>query len=254
MQKSRKNKKAQVALFVTIAVVIIAAVSLILILRPGIRPVVKELAPDAYIKAAAKDAARGAIDILSVQGGILEPTHYKLYNNNKVRYLCYTNLYYTKCVNQQPLLKQFVEKEITSYVLPIVEEKIEKLKTDLINKGYEVRTEGSLDLITRIEPGKVVIDIDYPITITKGEVKTRYEKFQAVLPSPLYRQIMLTEEIINQEIRWGNFDHVGYMIFRWEDDIIRDRVDETTIYTLKDKNTEKEFIFAIRNYVMPAGI
>ena len=56
------------------------------------------------------------LEILSAQGGSLNPEQYILYYNQRVEYLCYTNEYYKKCVMQQPLLYKQVGDEIVKAI------------------------------------------------------------------------------------------------------------------------------------------
>lgn len=245
------NKKAQVALFVIIAVVIVAGVSLFLFLKPGIKIMPKATEPQAYVEKCMQDYATEALQLLTKQGGTLKPLAYATYDSNKINYLCYTSDYYSKCVNQQPMLKYSIEEEITSYTAPKVQACISQLKSQLEKKGYTVKT-GNLQLQTTLQPKKVIIDASIPLTISKEETKT-FENFQAIILSPIYEQAMLAQEIVNSEINYGDFEQLSYMLYHQETDIEKKMTGDDTIYILEDRGSGKKFLFAVRNYVLPAG-
>jgi cell division protein FtsI/penicillin-binding protein 2 len=253
MQKSKvmKQRKAQVTLFVIIAAVLALGLILFFSLKPALKPSVSVTEPQAYIEKCMKDAVSEALDLVSKQGGSLDPTGYVLYQDSKINYICYTSQYYMKCVNQQPMLKYHVENEVTDYVYPKLQECISTLKRELTAQGYEVST-GSLNLVTRLEPKKVVIEAAVPITIRKEETK-KFDRFKASLLSPIYDQVILAQDIVNSEIEYGDYDQLSYMLYRPEVDIEKKPQGENTIYILKDRGTEKRFLFAVRSYVMPPG-
>ena len=247
----KSGKKAQTALFVIIAVVIVAGVALFFFLKPGINILPKVTEPQGYLENCIKEAASDALNILGSQGGFLNSFNYVNYDGSNVSYLCYTDSYYTKCVNQQPMLKSNIESEITNYVLLKVQKCAAELKSQLEKKGYSVTT-GSLSLSTTLQPKKVVIDVSMPLTISKEETKT-FGKFQSILLSPIYEQSMLAQDIVNSEISYGDFEQLSYMLYHQETDIEKKMVGDDTIYTLEDRASGKKFLFAIRNYVLPAG-
>lgn len=246
-----ENKRAQLALIVIVAVVIVAAILLLFALKPELRPFAQEPEPSGYVEKCMRDATTDALNILSTQGGSLTPSGFVLYNNNKVSYLCYTSDYYSRCINQQPMLKYSVESEITDYIMPKVQQCIANLKQQYQKRGYSVEM-GVMQLQTTLQPKKVVIDLDMPFTVTKEEAK-RYEEFQAIVLHPIYDQIMLSQNIVNSETKYGDFDQLTYMLYQPETSIDKKSQGENTIYILRDRNSDKRFLFAVRSYVMPPG-
>ncbi|MBS3090474.1 hypothetical protein J4433_01755 [Candidatus Pacearchaeota archaeon] len=245
------NKKAQVALFVIIAVVIVAGIALFFSLRGGIKVMPKATEPQAYVEKCMEDYATDAIQLLTKQGGTLKPLAYATYDSNKINYLCYTSDYYSKCVNQQPMLKYSIEEEITSYTAPKVQACVSQLKSQLEKKGYIVKT-GNLQLQTTLQPKKVIISASIPLTISKEETKT-FENFQAIILSPIYEQAMLAQDIVNSEISYGDYDQLSYMLYKSNTDIEKKLSGEATIYMLKERGSGQRFLFATRSYVMPPG-
>ena len=181
----------------------------------------------------------------------MKPLAYATYDSNKINYLCYTSDYYSKCVNQQPMLKYSIEEEITSYTAPKVQACVSQLKSQLEKKGYIVKT-GNLQLQTTLQPKKVIISASIPLTKSKEETKT-FENFQAIILSPIYEQAMLAQDIVNSEISYGDYDQLSYMLYKSNTDIEKKLSGEATIYMLKERGSGQRFLFATRSYVMPPG-
>lgn len=251
-----KTKKSQVTLFIIIAIIIVAAIiGFLVFFKPSFKPAPQIESPEAYIESCMKDAAKDAVDILDMQGGDIKPANYFNYQNKKVRYLCYTNLNYEKCTNQEPMLKQHVESEISSFVLPVLTKCMSSLEKDFEKRGYAVETgTDNILLKTLIQPENVVIDAEFEFKASKGEETIKSNKFEGVLKEQLYGLIELAGEIVNQEITWGNFNIDGYMMLHPEHKVERDKVNEIKMYTLTDRATQRQFRFAVRGYVLPAGI
>ncbi|MEM2933058.1 MAG: hypothetical protein QW622_02530, partial [Candidatus Pacearchaeota archaeon] len=63
------------------------------------------------------------------------------------------------------------------------------------------------------------------------------------------------KEIINDEITNTDFDPVAYMLMHFWVEIEKFRTsDDSKIYTLRERASGKEFVFAVRNYVLPPGL
>ena len=110
------NKRGQITLFVIIAILIIGAVALVLTLKPTIiQPVAEKIDIQNYMEDCIGKEAKTTVDKLSIQGGYINATFFRLYDGNKASYLCYTEEPYKACINQQPMLKKFIETEIKSF-------------------------------------------------------------------------------------------------------------------------------------------
>jgi len=155
---NKRDKRAQLALFVIVAVVIVSAIFLFFALKPELSPFKQEQEPSGYIEKCMRDSASEALDILSTQGGSLTPTGFVLYNSNQISYLCYTSDYYSRCINQQPMLKYSVESEITDYIKPKVQQCIANLKQQYEQKGYQVES-GVMKLQTTLQPYSIQVVI-----------------------------------------------------------------------------------------------
>ena len=110
--------RGQVTVFIIIALMIVVFGALIYMFYPQISSNARTdtKSPEAFIQTCMEDEIEDAVEILSSQGGSMDPEFYSLYLDDKVEYLCYTNEFYKTCVVQQPMLKQHIESEIESEI------------------------------------------------------------------------------------------------------------------------------------------
>jgi len=254
------RKRSQITIFIIVAVVIVGIVLLFFFIKPDIgqffeKPVTSN--PDKFVEKCAQDAAYEAINIMLPQGGYLNPTNFKLYNNDKVQYLCYTSNYYSRCVNQEPMYIRHLEEEIKSYIKPIIEDCFYELKKELESQNYEVEMN---DLLLDVNLGndKVDIDMNRIVKTAKNGVEKRYEEFKSILKSPLYNLANVAIEIVNQEAKFCYFEYIGYMAFYPRFEIRKKNVGSmesaSKVYLIKDTYSDKELNIAVRSCVMPPGM
>ncbi len=250
-----KNKKGQLAIFIIIALILVVVIILLFLLisQPDLSTPDTQN-PNLYIEKCAKDSVKEAIEILLPRGGSIEPTNYKLYQDEKRTYLCSTNNFYERCIHQEPLLAEHIEKEITEYAKPRIEQCFLSLKQELESKNYAVEM-GGMEVQTRLLPKKVEIEINRDFVIKKNDVEQRFKRFRGEIINPLYDLVVVALEIIKQEARFCNFERVGYMMFYPDYDIQKfSASDGSDVYTIKERASEEEFVFAVRSCVMPAGL
>ncbi|MFC1710703.1 hypothetical protein ACFLZJ_00910 [Nanoarchaeota archaeon] len=250
-----KEKRGQVTIFIIIAVILIALVAIAFIYIPGIRPDFGEetKTPDSFIENCLEEKIEDTVDILSLQGGSVDPEFFILYQNNKVEYLCYTNEYYKPCVLQQPMLKTHVEEEIKIEILEEVGACFNALKNNYEEQGYGVSmTPGETNV--ELLPERLVTTFGYSVTLSK-ESTDEYNNFDVVLNNDLYGLVSIANSILQFEMAVGDADQNLYMDLysdlkteKWTES------DGTAIYTLTDRDTENKFIFASRSIVWPAGL
>ena len=150
------------------------------------------------------------------------------------------------------MLKYDVEADVNSYVRPNLQQCVTDLKQELEKQGYEVDV-GVLKLQTELQPKKVVVSAEMPLTVKKEDT-ARYENYEAIVLSPMYEQVFLAQEIANSETHFGDFDQVGYMLSDADTSIDKATRGDNVIYILKDRPTNKRFYFAVRSYIMPPGL
>ncbi len=249
-----KSKRSQVAIFIIIAILIVAAVLLIFIFWKG--PAIERPSPfnpSTYISSCVKDSAKKAIPWISENGGSIEPKSSISYRSKKFAYLCYNANYYESCVNQQPMLIEHMEQELTGYIEPEVKDCFSSLQRELENQGYEFSM-GLLKIETNLRPNRAVITTKRKVTISRGEETKSFTEFETKFSTSLYDLGEIATEIVNQETAYCDFDTLVFMLIHPEYDIRKKVIEDSNLYTLKSLETGDEFKFAVRSCVMPPGI
>lgn len=253
----KRNKKSQVTIFIIIAIVLVAAILALFLLKGK---TIKELItgsfpnPQEYIEKCVKENTENALAIMMPQGGYISPENYKMYNNIKIAYLCYNQNYYLPCINQEPLYLEHLKQEIKSYINPKIDDCFYSLKQDYEKKNYGVNLDSG-DINIELNPKQVNIEINRKLALSKNEETKIYEKFKVKVNSPLYDLAIITQEIVNQEAKFCYFEYLGFQLLYPEYSIEKTDVNgETKIYSIKEKISGKQLNFAVRSCAMPAGM
>jgi len=251
---SKKNKKGQVTIFIILAIMVVVMGILIYLYYPQIATTLglAPQSPQSFIQSCIEEEIENHIEKLSLQGGSLHPSHYIMYDNQKVEYLCYTNEFYKTCVMQQPLLKEHIESEIEKEISDNAKDCFDSLEENYKRRGYTVnlrRGEINVELL----PKRIITTFDYPLTLTKGGAE-KYDSFRVVLNNNLYELVSITNSILNLEARYGDAETTIYMNYYHDLKVEKKKQsDGTTIYILTDRNNENKFQFASRSLAWPPG-
>ena len=272
MIKRGKDVRGQATIYIIIAILIAAIILAVLVLVKykgfGIlTPRPRTPIPSEYIEQCARDAAQNAIDIMLPQGGYLQPTNYRVYDNKHIAYLCYYNEFYNKCVNQEPNYFYHLEEEIKNYMTPKMKDCIDGLVQSYRRAGYEVKHEDNSDLKidVNIKPKKVELKIEKKLEISKGNDTRVFEKTQTFFNSPIYDMARTAIWIANGEAQFCNFEVQGYSLLPLYYAITVDRIilgenpaansdggtAGTKIYKIKERASGKTLYIATRSCIMP---
>jgi len=256
-----RDKRGQVTLFIIIAIVVVALVVLAFIFVPRIMPRERiptaVLDPEAYVADCINLALEPMVETITSQGGYFEPGNYILYQNTKISYLCYTSTNYEPCINQEPLLKEHIEELLEDELREqaTVANCINSFAGAAIKKSWDVSVCDTPIFSVNLTEGKVSVPIKCAVTMTKGEDTRRFEDFSPFLKWPLFEFVILAKEIIDDEITYTSFDYISYMLTHsWIEIEKYVTSDKSEIYTLRERATRNEFVFAIKNYVLPPGL
>ncbi len=196
-----------------------------------------------------------AINLAGKQGGEVNPGFYQNWNCkslgdcDKVSYACFTTEY-ASCYNKKPFFRNFVEQEITNYLKTNLNSCIDLNK--LKEAGFNVEA-GNLNVNVSILDYNTIVNVNYPITITKGESRLKQDKFTKTFNVPLGKLIKVADDIVNQAINnpQGFIDPRVYVISQnGEIQLERQTHLDTKIYIANVKNDPYKFQFAIQNYVI----
>ncbi len=250
------EKRGQVAIWVVLALGLVASMILFLLFETKIETidVDEEFNPESYIDDCARESVNEAVDLMLPKGGFIEDENIILYNGINVSYLCKNTGNYKPCINQHPLLINELKKEIISYVRPKIDLCFDNFKNAVEKRNGEINYgEGDIDI--DFATNRIYLTITKDITINKNGNIRNYDEFDIEIKSPVYELANVAIEIANQEAKYCYFEYAGYMILHSRFDIRKTVMsDSTKIYTIKDKQTEKEMNIAVRSCAIPAGI
>lgn len=258
-----KPKKAQVTIFIIIGIIIVVLIALFFLFRNEVITIVnlsQEINPRANLEGCMEDKVREAVDLISSQGGYVEPELYKTFQFSgeaekiNLAYFCFNMNYYSGCINQEPMLIPHLKNEIKNYVGETVKECFNELEESLEKRGYTVNVDYR-DFEVDLMPKKIIVRTDSEITFEKSGQVSSEKNLIISYASRFYDLAVVGQEIFSQEARFCNFEHLGYMLLYPEYEIDKFRTgDSTTIYTITHRNSKEKFRFAIRSCAMPPGI
>jgi len=253
-KQNSSEKKAQVTIFIIIAIMIVVGILLMFLFWGDIESFTEyhiEENPEPFLDSCIEPHVKEAAEIISHQGGYINTTFYRIYEGERISYLCYNVNNYLQCVNQQPMLIQHIKREIYRYIEDDVENCFQELKLNLEKQGAVVDLkDGSFEV--ELKSKKILINIERDLAITKADKTYKFEKFNSIIKHPIYDLSLVAQEIVNQESRFCNFVQEGYMIFYNQFDIDKLRTwDRLLIYTITDRQSKEYFRFAIKGCTAP---
>ncbi|MCK4553183.1 hypothetical protein KAT80_03185 [Candidatus Pacearchaeota archaeon] len=258
-----KKRKAQVTIFIIAGILIFTAVVFFFLFRQGVIPGIGEKPeenPGGFLEICIEDKLIEGVELISSQGGYIENSLNRTFKFSDekdftdISYLCYNQNYYLPCINQEPMLIQHLKAEVKEYVLDDVKKCFDNLVLSLDRRGYVVdATYNGFEI--EFATKKIIIDINGKIILTKSGETAKQENLQIIIPSRFYDLAVVVQEIVSQEARFCNFEHLGFMLFYPKFNIEKFRTgDGIIIYTVQHKDTQEEFKFAVRSCVIPPGM
>ena len=249
------NKRGQVTVFVILGIIVVVAIFVVFyflgdkIERDSEIDVVfdeSSLEPlKNYVGDCIEEHGNEAIDLVLKQGGKINPTFYYYHDDNLVNYLCYTDNF-EPCANKHPFVDKFIENEIRDYLNVQIPQCIDL--DEIRNEGFTV-SEGQFNLDVDLTDYNVLIDVYYPIKISKGDVEVTESRFSETFNVPVGKFAEVAEDVVNEEILYGTFFNQIYETQNPEVTVIPFSVGNTKIYTIKERGYLQEFVFAIRGWV-----
>jgi len=248
------KKRAQVTLFIILGIVILVAIVFFVFLRTKlISPAISKLRPprvEEYVDNCIKEAGQQGLILLGKQGGDVNPGLYTWYKGDKVTYICYTEDY-TFCVNRRPGLKLHIERELLNFVKSQLTSCMENEPFE--EQGYSI-TQGEMNVETTIGDYNTKVDVDFPITIQKGDFVFKKDKFSAVFDVPLGKLTEIASALVNEEMsnpRGMVFWDLYIVKSRGRIEVERDTIENAEIYILKLRDNPYKFKFALQAWVRP---
>src|SRR3989344_195369 len=102
--KKMKIKKGQVSVFIILGILVLVVLVLLFARDSRFNEIFSSKSPYQEIEGCIKETTKEGLNILSLQGGVIEPQNYILYEGNKIDYICYSENDYEKCIMQKPII------------------------------------------------------------------------------------------------------------------------------------------------------
>ena len=162
------GKRGQITIFIIIGIVIVAAAVIIYLFWPRIKTAfVQTSDPQTFIQDCLTPEMKKNVELISKQGGSLNPVSYVMYQNDKVDYLCYTSEDYLTCYMQKPLLKQNIEEEIKNSIKSKVDSCFQEMENDFQSKGMIVVV-NKKDFNVELFPNRIRVTLNYNVIVTSS--------------------------------------------------------------------------------------
>ncbi len=267
MQKGGENflfyGKGQITIFIIVGLLIVAGIALFFLFRTEITSKIggkTETNFNSIMSTCIESKMRQVSKELAINGG---------YPNNKlsinflftedgnyknITYLCYTQNNYKPCINQHPALLLDLQKGIKNGISSDVGECFDEMISSLESQGFEA-TQKYDGFDVELNPKKIVINVDAKITLRKSGETSTQQDFKVPVSSRLYEISQVAQEILDQESLFCYFEETGFSL-AYPDftlDTFNLASEATKIYTIKHKDSDEKFRFAVRGCNIPPG-
>ena len=234
--EDKKYKKAQVTVFVIVAVLIIGLVIGLYFFRGNFN-ILKENNPkglsleigqvDSAFEDCLKQRAIDAIRIIGLQGGYITlPENYLVTSISNVAYGYYNG-------KKTLATKETIEKEISSYI-----EASANYCIDYKDFSANISV-GKPSVKTKIENDYVYVSTKIPISITKdNKVALLNRDYKVNVPIRLGNMLDIANEIINREIKEPDYVQLTYLSQLSFNTAIVPYTDESSVYFIIDKDNK----------------
>ncbi len=251
-----KSKRGQVTLFIVLAILLVSSVVLLFTLKPELNLFrQKTSSPAEYLSDCVEDSIKSyEKSFFDSKNMLQEGSLNYVYNKQTIPFLCYSTEFYNPCIPQNPLLIESVRKKMENSASRELSRCVLSIKEDYERQGYSFEYSNfSMSVILN------ELDISYSarinMIIPRGDETILISTREGKVPSVLPKLLRTAETIVNYETSFCEFNHMTWQAVNRGIVIERFRSgDQTKVYTLRDRNSDKEIKFAIRTCVMPAGI
>ncbi len=255
LKRGSENKKAQVTIFIIVAILVIAIAVLIYFLLTNksnleSSSASSEINPTEYISTCLEDSVGERIEAVLLGGGSIEGDlvlNLKIEDEDhkNITCLCYTEEE-AFCEIQEPSIIKHMENELNNYLSSETEYCFNHLLENLEEKGYN-QTENYENFEADLIEGELVVSFDASLSYSKGESSFIVDKMVFEYSTELYGIGKVVQEIVEDESEKGYFDRFDYMTNHPDYYINRYKVPNSIkIYTVKNENSNEEFRFAIK--------
>ena len=206
-----KLKKGQVSIFIILGILIVVVLLLLFSRDAGFDTIFAKQSPYQEIEGCAQTAIQEGLDILMLQGGVIESENYFMYEGKKIDYVCYSENEYENCIMQKPILTNTIRDELEEYSTPKIKSCLSSVKNDLERKGYSVVMRDP-EIVIELVPDNVLVDMNLGLRIEKTGVES-FDHIRTGIKSKIYNFALITSSISQWETRYGDSETLNYMLY-----------------------------------------
>ena len=243
-------KKAQLTIFIIIAILIVAVVVLFFTLRGNLNLSGKPVSPETakiknFVQECLDDSLEEVVFRVGENGG-----YYFLSSASATTPILEIPYYIKNNKNLMPS-KEKIQDEISKGVARELVFCIEDFT--LFENEYEI-TKGKINFPeVIIEPERVLVDVNYPLTIIKGDSKSKLENFNSEIPVRLGIVYDSVAEFAAEDLKEEGLC-IDCLLISFTSKGLKSNVfwetDDTAVFIVRDFEStinEKEFIFNLAN-------
>lgn len=197
-----RSKRAQVTIFIIIALVIIGGVLIFFLIKDSNNKNYNLENIDLFeqeVSSCLKELSEESIYFICMQGGYLFPSDYESYKFLRIPH------YFKDNEKVNPSLEIF-EKSISEYI---------ELNAQrcLINQSFRNYTINSKNPVvnTKIESDKTIIEIEYPIYISSEDQTDEIKEFEFEFEMNIKDNYELIESILNEQAKNREYVPIGFI-------------------------------------------
>jgi hypothetical protein len=255
----KRGKKAQLTIFIILAILIVAVVLFIFLFWPKLISTasLETDNPYIFIEQCIEEHIEDTIEIVAEHGGgynINEQMSF-FHRGEYIRFLCHTNENFRPCYKQYAFLGPHIEQQISINIENELNACFENLLDSYEDEGFTARIEQEGELELSIVPNFVSTSMNKKLLLSKGNDNQEFNNFNIKVDSSLYEIIGVAENILDWESTVGDALSEAYMI---DNPYIkvekRLKEDEVKIYTITHRKSGEEFRFASRSLAIPPGL
>ena len=205
------QKRGQIAIFIIIGLLGLAAVGLVIFFSgdESVTPVDQEVASDLqmYVDTCLETVSEDAVFSIAKSGGSYAPDVPVVYKGEGLNSLAWYETVYGYHV--LVLTVEDMEEELETRISAELEGCVDL--TAYLEKGYEAQAESA---VVDVEIGLRTVDIsaDYPISVSSDDASKSLDSFSATLNIPLRAHYLAAVDIANSEAASGFFDKEEFML------------------------------------------
>ncbi len=192
----KRGIRGQLTIFIIISVLIIASVGLFFIFRGNLQIPGKPVSPETtqiqnFVQECLEEVSESAVFDIAERGGYEDPS--KISST-----IVFNTPYYIKNNKNIMLSKEKIQEEISK---DIVKEMKICINNFAIFPEYDI-TKGEIIPEIIIESERVLIDVNYPLTIIKDKSRSKIKDFNSEIPVRLWIVYDAVAGFINESINY----------------------------------------------------